>query len=127
MNGKWGLAEWLEPLIGGQAYEMKTALIGGARALDMLNDDKILSAHVLAQPASSTHLTLGFCALSSDASATNCRTAMCPKILDWLTGNRKGRWRCAGLADGNCTHQQHCNGGLDRDEEFCHLLHPSED
>ena len=26
---EWGLTEWPEPLIGGQAYEMKTALIGG--------------------------------------------------------------------------------------------------
>lgn len=124
---EWGLAEWPEPLIGGQAYEMKTALIGGARALDMLNDGKIFSAHVFAQPVSPTHLTLRFCALSSEASATNCRTAVCPKILDLLTGNRKGGWECAGLADGSCTPQRHCKGGLDCDEEFCHLLHPSED
>ena len=34
--------------------------------------------------------------------------------------------RVRGPQNGSCKHQHHCKGGLDCDEEFCQLLHPSE-
>ena len=118
---------WPEALDGAQNYELKIALIGGSYAMDMLHADTIFQNFVIDAPISPTHLTTTGCALSSEHDATNCRMAVCPRITDWLTCNRKGQWVCADLGDGTCGYQHRCKGGLDCDEELCQLAHPKEE
>ena len=122
---EWSLCVW--PVDGGESYELKTVPIGATYANELLNEDVIFQRYIVDAPISPTHLTTTGSALSSKDDAINCQKAVCPRITDWLTGDRKGQWVCAGTSNGTCEHQHECKGGKECDVELCHLLHPTEE
>ena len=114
---KYSLTAWTEPLKGAQTYELRAKLIGGDDAMKMLRGDDFFNTCISSATISPTHLTTTGSAVSIEQDAVNCQAALCPHIVKWLTGSRKGEWICAGLGDGTCKLQHHCEGGRECDED----------
>ena len=120
---EYSLTAWPEPLKGAQTYELRTKLIEADNAMTMLRGDDFFNTCILCADISPTHLTTTDSAVSIEQGAVNYQAALCPHIVKWLTGSRKGEWVFAGLGDNTCKLQHHYEGGREGDE----LLHPEEE